>query len=110
MLIKHEILLGKGTWVESNRVKGTQENCSAMWLTVSGFLAMALVSGLSLANHSDSESFLVVHALFSQDGRQQEGFWGAVGHMASPFDLSRIPLVGASLLVLCSLGRLPVLK
>ena len=31
---------------------------------------MGLVSGLFLANHSDSESFLVVHALFSQDGCQ----------------------------------------
>ena len=33
---------------------------------------MGLVSGLSLANHSDSESFLVVHALFSQDGLMPE--------------------------------------
>ena len=29
-----------------------------MWLAVSGFMVMGLVSGLSLANHSDSESFL----------------------------------------------------
>ena len=49
---------------------------------------MGLVSGLSLANHSDSESFLVVHALFSQDGCQQEGFWEVVGHVVVPFDLS----------------------
>ena len=28
--------------------KGTQENCSAIWLTVSGFMAMGLVSRLSL--------------------------------------------------------------
>ena len=48
--------------------KGTQENCSAMLLTVSGFMLMGLVSGLSLANHFDSESFLVVHASLSQDG------------------------------------------
>ena len=34
--------------------KGTQENCSATWLAVSGFMVMGLVSGLSLANHSDS--------------------------------------------------------
>ena len=33
-----------------------------MWLAVSCFMEMGLVSGLSLANHSDSESFLVVHA------------------------------------------------
>ena len=38
-------------------------------------MVTGLVSGLSLANHSDSESFLVVHALFSQDGWQR-GFWG----------------------------------
>ena len=46
-----------------------------MWLAVSGFMVMRLVSGLSLANHSDSESFLVVQALFSQDGCQREGCW-----------------------------------
>ena len=52
-----------------------------MWLAVSGFLAMGLVSGLSLANHSDSESFLVVYALFSQDGYQRQGFWEVVRHV-----------------------------
>ena len=36
---------------------------------------MGLVSGLSLANHFDSEFFLVVYTLFSQDGWQREGFW-----------------------------------
>ena len=50
-------------------------------------MVMALVAGLSLANHSDSESFLVVHALFSQDGCQREGFWEVVGHGVFPFDL-----------------------
>ena len=48
--------------------KGTQENCSATWLVVSGFMVMGLVSGWSLANHSNSESFLVVRTLLSQDG------------------------------------------
>ena len=48
-----------------------------MWLAVSGFMVMGLVFRLSLANHSDSESFLVVRALFSQDGCQREdsGRW-----------------------------------
>ena len=55
-----------------------------MWLAVSGFMVM----GLSLANHSDSEFFLVVHTLFSQDGCQGEGFWEEVGNVVSPFDLS----------------------
>ena len=32
-----------------------------MWLAVSGFMVMGLVSGWSLANHSNSESFLVLH-------------------------------------------------
>ena len=54
----------------------------------SGFMVMGLVSRLSLANDSDSESFLVVHALFSQDGCQREGFRGVVRHVVSPFDLS----------------------
>ena len=45
-----------------------------MWLAVSGFMVMGLVSKLSLANHSDSWFFLVVHTLLSQDGFQR-GFW-----------------------------------
>ena len=68
MLSKQEILLGKGTRVESSRVR------EPVWLTMSGFMVMELVSGLSLANHSDSASFLVVHALFNLDGCQREGF------------------------------------
>ena len=79
-------VIGKGHPGGEQQGKGTQENCSA--LPVSGFMVMGLVSGLSLANHSDSESFLVVHALFSQDGCQREGFWEVVGHVVSPFDLS----------------------
>ena len=81
-----------------------------MWLAVSGFMVMGLVSGLSLANHSDSESFLVVHVLFSRDGCQREGFWEVVGQVVSPFDLSRTLLVGGGLLVPCSLPGPPVVK
>ena len=55
-----------------------------MWFTVLGFMVMGLVSRLSLANHSDSESFLVLHTSFSQDGCQREGFWEVVGHVVSP--------------------------
>ena len=58
-------LLGGGQ--EGNK---TQENYSAMWLTVAGFMVMGLVSGLSLTNHSDSGSFLVAHVSLSQDGFQ----------------------------------------
>ena len=87
VLTKQEILLERAPGGEQQG-KGTQENSSVTWLAVSGFMVMGLVSGLSLANHSDSESFLVVHALFSQDGCQREGFWEVVGHVVSPFDLS----------------------
>ena len=38
---------------------GTQEDCSAMGLAVSGIMVMGLVSRLFLANHFDSVSFLV---------------------------------------------------
>ena len=68
MLTKQEIFIGKGQLGGEQQGKGTQENCSA---TV---MVMELVSRLSSANHSDSESFLVVHTLFSQEGCQREGF------------------------------------
>ena len=54
--------IGKGCPGGEQQGKGTQENCSDTRLTVWGFIVMRLVSGLSLANHCDSESFLVVHA------------------------------------------------
>ena len=101
--------IGKGRPGREQEGKGTQ-NCSATWLAVLGFMVMGLVSRLSLVNHSDSESFLVVQALFSQDGRQREGFWEVVGQMVSPFDLSWTLLVGGGLLVPCSLPGPPVIK
>ena len=73
-------------------------------------MVMGFVSWLSLVNHSDSESFLVVHTLFSQDGCQREGFWEVVGHALSPFDLSQTLPVGGGLLVPCSLAGPPVIK
>ena len=110
MLTKQEILLGKSTLAESSRVREPRRTALQNWVAVLGFMVMELVSGLSLANHSDSEFFLVVHALFSQDGCQQKGFWEAVGHAVSPFDLSRTLAVGGGLLVLCSLPGPPVVK
>ena len=50
-----------------------------------GFYGDGISFRVSLANHSDSESFLVVLPLFSQD---REGFWEVVDHVVSPFDLS----------------------
>ena len=93
---------GKGHPGGEQEGKGTQEDCSAAWLAVSGLRVMGLVSELTLVNHSDSKSFLVVHALFSQDGCQREGFWEVVGHVVSHFDLSRTLPVGGGLLVPCS--------
>ena len=95
--------IGKGCLGGEQEGKGTQENCFVTWLAVSGFMVVGLVSRLSLANHSDSESFLVVYALFSQDGCQRGGFWEVAGHVLSPFDLSQTLLVSGGLLVLCSL-------
>ena len=91
--------MGKGCPGGEQEGKGTQENCPAAWLAVLAFMVMGLVSRLSLANHPDSESFLVVHTLFSQDGCQREGFWEVVGHVVSPFDLSQTLPVGGGLLV-----------
>ena len=65
--------------------KGTQEDCFAMWLTVSGFMVMGLVSRFSLANHlTQGPSWWHTHC----SAEMQEGFWEVVGHVASPFDLS----------------------
>ena len=73
-------------------------------------MVMPLVSGLSLADHSNSESFLEAHPLFSQDGCQTEGFWEVVGHVLFPFDLSQTLSVDGGLLVPCSLPGPPVIK
>ena len=60
--------IGKGHPGGEQEGKGIQENCSAAWLAVLGFMVIGLVSGWFLANHSNSESFLVAHASLSQDG------------------------------------------
>ena len=103
VLTKREILLGKGAWVESRRVREPWRSHMACNLR---FYGDGLVSGYSLAHHSDSESFLV---LFSQDGCQR-GFWEMVGQVVSPFELSRTLLVGGGLLVSCSLPGPPIVK
>ena len=78
-----------------------------MWLAVSGFMVMGVVSGLSLANHSDSECFLVA-CLVQPRWMPERGIhlWEVVGHVVSPFDLP----VGGGLLVPCSLPGPPVVK
>ena len=109
MLAKQEMLLERAPGQRAVG-KGTQENCSATWLSVLGFMVMALVSGLSLANHSYSESFLGEPLSLSQDGCQWEGFWEVVRHVLSSFDLSQTLLVGGGLLVPYSLLGPPVVK
>ena len=76
MLTKQETI-GKGCQGREQEGKGTQENCSATWFMVSGFMVMGLVSELSLANHSDSESFLVVHTLLAKvdASKKDSGKW-----------------------------------
>ena len=97
--------IGKGRpgGEQEGQGQGTQENCSAIWLAVSGFMVTGLVSRLSLANHSDSESFLVVHALFSRDGCQREGFWEVWTDRWCLLLTFWTLLVGKGLLVPCSL-------
>ena len=93
-----------------SKPNGGQTKQNGHQKSVSGFMVMGLISRLSLANHSDSESFLVVYVLFSQDGCQREGFWEVVRQVVSPFDLSPTLLVGGGLLVPCSLPGPPVIK
>ena len=70
MLTKQEILMGKGTQVESSRVREPRRTALPRG---SGFMVMGLVSGLSLANHSDSESFLVVQPCSAKmDAREKD--------------------------------------
>ena len=102
--------IGKGHPGGEQEGKGTQENCSASWLAVLGFMVMGLVSGWSLANHSNSESFLVAQASLSQDGCYREGFWEVDGQVVFPLDLSRTLHAGGSLLVPYSLSGSPAIK
>ena len=61
--------------------KGTQENClvvpTAMWLAVSGFKVMELVSGLSLASHlTQSPSWWCMSCSAKIDAREKDsGRW-----------------------------------
>ena len=107
MLPKQEILLERAP----RRRAGGSGNPGELLRHVArslGFYVMGLVSGLSLAHHSDPECFLVVPAFFSQDGCQQGGFWEEVRHVVSPFDLSRTLPIDGGLLVLFSLPGPPV--
>ena len=54
MLTKQEILLGKGTRVESRGVREPRRTALSRGLQSRGSMVMGLASGLSLASHSDS--------------------------------------------------------
>ena len=71
MLTNQETLLRKGTCLESSSLREPRRTALPCDSAISGCIVMGLVSGLSLVSHSDSESFLVVQALFSQDGCQR---------------------------------------
>ena len=73
MLTKQETLLGRGSWEESRRVRDPRGLLCHVAHSL-GFYGDGIVPGLFLANHADSESFLVVHTLLSQDGFQRGGF------------------------------------
>ena len=75
-----------------------------------GFYGDGISFRVALANHSNSESFLVAHALLSQDGCYREGFWEVDGHAVSPLDLSRTLPAGGGLLVPYSLSGSPAIK
>ena len=87
VLTKQEILLGTSTRVESSRVREPRRTVLLRG-SQSGFMVMGLVSRWSLANHSNSGSFLMAHASLGQDGCWREGFWEVDRHSVSPFDLS----------------------
>lgn len=78
MLIKR--FYWEGTPGREQEGKGAWGDCSVMGSQDSDFMEMGLVPGLSLANHSDSESFLVVQALLSHNGSQREGSVEEVSH------------------------------
>ena len=56
-------------------------------LAVVGFMVMGLVSALSLANHSDSESFLVVHTFPAKKNAREKdsGRWSGTWHLLLTF-------------------------
>ena len=98
--MKQEILLGKGTLVDSRRVREPRTTalpCNLQsWessIPISIFMEMGIVSELPVANRSDSGSFLVVHASLSQGGSCESS--GRLVrhidcHLLSPFDLSEV--------------------
>ena len=101
MLTEQEVLLGKGCLGGEQQGKGTQENFSATWFAVSGFMVMGLVSKLSLANCSVSWW----HA--QPRGMPVRRILGGGRHLAPPFDFSWTLVVDGGFLASCSLPGPP---
>ena len=102
---KEKDFIGKGCLEGEQQGKGTQEDCSTTWLEVLGFMVMRFFFHVVFGWSLWLRVLPGVHTLLNQDECQWEGFWEVVGHMASPFDLSQILLVGGGLLVPCLLLR-----
>ena len=59
-----------------SKPNGGQTKQNGHQKSVSGFMVMGLVAGLSLANHSDSESLVVQACLAKMDAREKDsGRW-----------------------------------
>ena len=82
--VKAGDFIGKGCLGGGQEGEGSWENYSATWLTVSGFMGIGLISGLSLASHSELESFLVAYASLIQGGFCKED----PGRLVRPADWS----------------------
>ena len=89
--------------------EGTQENCSATWLPVSGFMVMGLVSRRSLANHSNSV-FPGGPRISQPRWMLARGILGSGQTRGVSFQPSRTLPVGGGLLVPYSLSGSPVIK
>ena len=72
--IKPEVLLGRGARVETGRAREPRRTALPRGLPSGVYGDGVSFQGVS-ANPSDSESLLVVPALFTQDGGQRGGFW-----------------------------------
>ena len=111
VLKNQETLLGRGTWVESRRLRARSRT--------------ALPVTWSLGFYADGISFQVVSGwsfwlrVLPGGAHVTQGRWIPAGstlgghmdwHLLSPFDLSQIPLVGGGLLFPCSSPAPPVLR
>ena len=102
---------GKGYQGGGQEGEGNRENCSSMWLTVSGFMVIGLVSCclLPVILNWDPSWGHMHHSAKMDSSEEDPGKLVGPLHCSLPslFDLSRI-LVGGSLLVACSLPGPPV--